>query len=616
MHEVAPTDRADLTGAQGTGDRERAEEPVDEPGVVVGRAEEVLPAPVAREQERAARVVAGEQRPKIFVGRGGVAHVELHRLAHAHFVPDRKRAGLGVRSHDVSHEEVAASELRLVLVDDETNVQPVTDQLAVFVARFRCAGLEPRQRGLPGELFDAVPLGAGDHERATERTAPLRHHRADLDAVDQNPDGTDCVDAIVEHETVTTRSAGGGRGAADHLEAGSNFVELPKEPVGGEAEGIGEEDEGPRIVVELRPPGDRLAVRSGFEGEGHRGQPRLGHPRGEERHCGAVLDLVRATDDRYGGRADEDARLEEVAERERKVVERAHEMRRHEAHDEVGVLAFECFENLARGFTDRMRGDRMLREGGRVLRHRGIVRGFSDRPNRRPGVTGARAIPPIGSPIPWPPPTCSRRPIRPSSSPGTESRSPSRGACAQPDEAVAAAEQVGYPVVVKLNGARIAHKTERGLVRLDLADAAAVRDASTALLAAARPDDGDVDLLVARMVTGVRELIAGLHTDPQFGRCVMVGVGGVLTEALADVTFRLAPIDAADAADMLDELRSQALLGPLRGEPAVDRAALGDVLLALSRVAESEPNVVSVDLNPLVVDHGTPIAVDALVETT
>ena len=118
------------------------------------------------------------------------------------------------------------------------------------------------------------------------------------------------------------------------------------------------------------------------------------------------------------------------------------------------------------------------------------------------------------------------------------------------------------------------------------------------------------------MVTGVRELIAGLHTDPQFGRCVMVGVGGVLTEALADVTFRLAPIDATDAADMLDELRSQALLGPFRGEPAVDRAALVDVLLALSRVAESEPDVVSVDLNPLVVEHGTPIAVDALVETT
>jgi acetyl-CoA synthetase (ADP-forming) len=184
------------------------------------------------------------------------------------------------------------------------------------------------------------------------------------------------------------------------------------------------------------------------------------------------------------------------------------------------------------------------------------------------------------------------------------------------DDAVAAAEQVGYPVVVKLNGAHIAHKTERGLVRVGLTDPAAVRDASAAVLAAARPDDGDVDLLVAHMVKGSRELIAGLHTDPQFGPCVMVGIGGVLTEAIADVTFRLAPLDAVDAADMLDDLRSQALFGPLRGEPAVDRAALVDILLALSRVADSEPDVVAIDLNPLVIDDGAPIAVDALVETT
>jgi succinyl-CoA synthetase beta subunit len=185
-----------------------------------------------------------------------------------------------------------------------------------------------------------------------------------------------------------------------------------------------------------------------------------------------------------------------------------------------------------------------------------------------------------------------------------------------PDEAVVAAEQVGYPVVVKLHGARIAHKTERDLVRVGLAGPEAVRAASVALLAAARPDDGDVDLLVARMVNGARELIAGLHTDPQFGRCVMVGIGGVLTEALADVAFRLAPIDRVDAVDMVDELRSQPLLDPLRGEPAVDRVALVDLLLALSRLGDSEPDVVSIDLNPIVIEAGAPIAVDALVDTT
>jgi len=183
-----------------------------------------------------------------------------------------------------------------------------------------------------------------------------------------------------------------------------------------------------------------------------------------------------------------------------------------------------------------------------------------------------------------------------------------------PDDAAAAADAVGYPVVVKLHGDAIAHKTERGLVRVGVPDADSVRAAAADLLALATVDDGVVDLVVAPMIRGARELIAGVHTDPQFGRCVMLGIGGVLTEALGDVAFRLVPITAADADDMLDELRAQALLGPVRGEPAVDRAAVGDVMLALSALAEGEPMVHSVDLNPLIVCDGRPVAVDALVE--
>jgi len=183
-----------------------------------------------------------------------------------------------------------------------------------------------------------------------------------------------------------------------------------------------------------------------------------------------------------------------------------------------------------------------------------------------------------------------------------------------PDAAVAAAEAIGYPVVVKLHGDAIAHKTERGLVRLGVADAEGVRATAADLLALATPDDGVVDLVVAPMIRGARELIAGVHTDPQFGRCVMLGVGGVLTEALGDVAFRLVPITGVDADDMLDELRAQALLGPVRGEPAVDRAKVRDVLLALSALVEGEPAVHSVDLNPLIVCDGRPVAVDALVE--
>jgi acetyltransferase len=180
--------------------------------------------------------------------------------------------------------------------------------------------------------------------------------------------------------------------------------------------------------------------------------------------------------------------------------------------------------------------------------------------------------------------------------------------------AAAAADAIGYPVVVKLCGDAIAHKTERGLVRLGLRDAGAVRDAAGELLAAATPDDGDVSVLVAPMVRGARELIAGLVRDPQFGPCVMLGVGGVLAEAVGDVAFRVVPVTDQDADELIDDLAAQKLLGPFRGEPAVDRAALRATLTGLSRLAEERADVTSVDVNPLIVVDGRPVAVDALVE--
>jgi acetate---CoA ligase (ADP-forming) subunit beta len=184
-----------------------------------------------------------------------------------------------------------------------------------------------------------------------------------------------------------------------------------------------------------------------------------------------------------------------------------------------------------------------------------------------------------------------------------------------PDDAVGAARELGSDasVVVKLCGEGVAHKTERGLVRLGLRNDD-VRVAAQELLDAATPDDGTVGVLVAPMVRGSRELIAGVVRDPQFGPCVMVGIGGVLTEALADVAFRLVPVERVDAEEMLDELGTQALFGPVRGEPPVDRNAVVDVVLALSRLAAAEPQIVSVDVNPLVVVDGRPVAVDALVE--
>ncbi len=185
---------------------------------------------------------------------------------------------------------------------------------------------------------------------------------------------------------------------------------------------------------------------------------------------------------------------------------------------------------------------------------------------------------------------------------------------ADPEEAVRAAAGFGVPVVVKLCGDTIAHKTERGLVRLGLEGDDGVRRAATELLAAARPDDGEVALLVAPMVRGTRELIAGLHRDPQFGMTVMLGVGGVLAEALGDVAFRLVPLAPEDARELIDDLANQRLLGPFRGEPAVDRDALADVILGLSEAAQAHPEITSADLNPLIITGGRPVAVDALVE--
>lgn len=191
---------------------------------------------------------------------------------------------------------------------------------------------------------------------------------------------------------------------------------------------------------------------------------------------------------------------------------------------------------------------------------------------------------------------------------------PEESLASTPDEAAAAASRIGFPVVAKLCGASIAHKTERGLVRLGLRDEGAVAAAARELLDAARPEDGDVAVLVGPMVRGSRELIAGVVRDPQFGPCVMIGLGGVLAEAVGDAVFRVAPISDVDADDMISDLGSQALLGEFRGEPPVDRAALTRILVGLGEVVTEDPSIQSVDLNPLIVADGVPVAVDALVE--
>ncbi|MEX0768127.1 MAG: acetate--CoA ligase family protein [Microthrixaceae bacterium] len=182
------------------------------------------------------------------------------------------------------------------------------------------------------------------------------------------------------------------------------------------------------------------------------------------------------------------------------------------------------------------------------------------------------------------------------------------------DQAVEAANSVGLPVAVKLCGDNISHKTERGLVRLALADSASVHDAASALLEAAVPEDHATGVLVAPMISGSRELIAGITQDAQFGPTILIGIGGILAEAIADVAVRLLPITEVDAEEMIEQLQMQSLLGEFRGDPAVDRRAVVEILLSLSQIAVQHPEVLSIDLNPLIISQGQPIAVDALVE--
>ncbi len=182
--------------------------------------------------------------------------------------------------------------------------------------------------------------------------------------------------------------------------------------------------------------------------------------------------------------------------------------------------------------------------------------------------------------------------------------------CKSADAAAAAAGRIGYPVVLKGLGAQFAHKTELGLVHLNLRDEAAVRASGAQLLAAMK---GQGELLVQQMVSGKREFLVGMSRDAQFGGTVTFGLGGIFAEALADVALRLAPVSREDALEMLSEIRATALLGPVRGLPEVDREVLVRTITGLSRLAIERPDIEAVDINPLVISGSQPVAVDALV---
>jgi len=181
------------------------------------------------------------------------------------------------------------------------------------------------------------------------------------------------------------------------------------------------------------------------------------------------------------------------------------------------------------------------------------------------------------------------------------------------DEAVAHAEAIGYPVAMKIASPDILHKSDIGGVKLNLGDATAVRDAFDLMtLRAARfmPEAEIWGVLVQEMVRPGRELIVGMSRDPQFGPLVACGLGGIYVEVLRDVAFRLAPLDARDAREMLEELRSYQLLRGVRGERPADLDAIVDAILRVSQLVTDFPEIVELDVNPLVVHEKGAVAID------
>lgn len=176
--------------------------------------------------------------------------------------------------------------------------------------------------------------------------------------------------------------------------------------------------------------------------------------------------------------------------------------------------------------------------------------------------------------------------------------------------AVRFANEIGYPVVLKGCSDKAAHKTEMGLVKLKLASAKEVRNAYNEIMGKGIALDG---VLVQEMIKGDREFVLGMSRDPQFGPCVMFGIGGIFTEVIKDVTFRVAPITELDAEEMLGEIRMAKLLDEFRGSPAVDRKALVKALVGIGELGFRNDEIAEIDINPVIISGNKPVVVDALV---
>jgi len=179
------------------------------------------------------------------------------------------------------------------------------------------------------------------------------------------------------------------------------------------------------------------------------------------------------------------------------------------------------------------------------------------------------------------------------------------------EEAVVAAEKIGYPVVLKPCSRDLMHKSELNCIELGVSGAEAVVKAFDRVREKINaPLEG---ILVQEMVAGDRELVVGLIRDPQFGVGVMLGFGGVMAEVIAEPVFRVAPFDKIEAMDMIQDLKYRAMLDAFRGQAPADVDTLCRILVSLGLLGLERPEIGEIDINPLMVSlDGTVKAVDAL----
>ena len=174
-----------------------------------------------------------------------------------------------------------------------------------------------------------------------------------------------------------------------------------------------------------------------------------------------------------------------------------------------------------------------------------------------------------------------------------------------------ALKEIGFPMAIKAGSQNIIHKTEQGLVYLH------IRNEQEAMAAFERIrealNDEGAPVLVQEMVRGKRELVVGLIKDDQFGPCVMFGLGGTLTEALKDNTFRVAPVSKQEALAMVHDIRANAILGSFRGMPPVDQDKLVHIIMTVGDIGLEHTEIKEIDINPLILSEEGPIVVDALI---